>query len=58
MSVEIQTYLMEEIQRVGTFMENFVEIKDIMSTIERLEEENELLRDKLKISHENNHQLT
>ena len=31
---------MEEIKKVRTSIENFVEIKDILSTVEKLEEEN------------------
>lgn len=38
MRVEVQSYLMQEIQAVSTCMENFIEIKDILTTVERLEE--------------------
>ena len=58
LSVEVQTYLMEEIKKVQSQVENFVEIKDILSTVERLEDENEALRSKLKAYHESNEQLS
>ena len=37
MNVEVQSYLMEEIKRIQTRLENYVEIKDILTTVERLE---------------------
>lgn len=40
MNVEVQTYLMLELKRIQDNIENFVEIKDILSTVEKLEEEN------------------
>lgn len=37
MNVDVQSYLMEEIKKIQGSMENFVEIKDILSAVERLE---------------------
>lgn len=39
---------MVQLQRVDKSLENYIEIKDILATVEKLEEENEELKDKLK----------
>lgn len=48
MDVELQGCLMVQLQRVDQSLENYIEIKDILATVEKLEEENEDLKDKLK----------
>jgi len=58
MNVEVQTYLMLELKRIQDNIENFVEIKDILSTVEKLEEENEVLREKIKGCNEANQHLS
>lgn len=49
MPVEIQSFLMIELKTVDQALENYIEIKDILMTVQKLEEENEELKDKLKI---------
>jgi hypothetical protein len=49
---------MLELKRIQDNIENFVEIKDILSTVEKLEEENEALREKIKGCNEANQQLS
>jgi hypothetical protein len=48
MPVELQGSLMVELQKIDQSLENYIEIKDILMTVEKLEEENEELKDKLK----------
>lgn len=57
MNVEVQSYLMCEIQKVQNHLENYVEIKDILTTVEKLEEENDALREKLRAATEQSQQL-
>lgn len=58
MNVEVQSYLMQEIKKIQQTMENYVEIRDILTTVEKLEEENEALKERLKSATEANQQLT
>ena len=48
MDVDLQGCLMVQLQRVDQSLENYIEIKDILATVEKLEEENEELKDKLR----------
>lgn len=57
MNVEVQSYLMCEIQKVQSHLENYIEIKDILTTVEKLEEENDALREKLRAATEQSQQL-
>lgn len=45
---ETQIYLMYEIKRVESWLENKMEIKEVYQTIEELEEDNEALSHRLK----------
>ena len=45
---ETQIYLMYEIKRVESWLENKMEIKEVYQTIEELEEDNEALSQRLK----------
>ena len=40
MHVDLQTYFMQELKKVDQSLENYIEIKDILITVEKLEEEN------------------
>ena len=40
MDVDLQGCLMVQLQRVDHSLENYIEIKDILATVEKLEEEN------------------
>ena len=44
---ETQIYLMYEIKRVESWLENKMEIKEVYQTIEELEEDNEALSQRL-----------
>lgn len=48
MPVDLQSFLMIELKKVDQSLENYIEIKDILATVEKLEEENEELKDKLR----------
>jgi hypothetical protein len=41
MPVEVQSLLMVELKQVDLSLENYIEIRDILATVEKLEEENE-----------------
>lgn len=41
-------YLMYQIKKVESWLENKMEIKEVLQTIEGLEEENEMLNQKLR----------
>lgn len=57
MHVDLQTYFMHELKKVDQSLENYIEIKDILFTVEKLEEENQELKDKLKTINEAAKQL-
>jgi cell shape-determining protein MreC len=57
MPVDVQTCLMVELKRVDQSLENYIEIKDILSTVEKLEEENDELKDRLKSINESSRHL-
>ena len=48
MPVEVQSFLMVQLKKVDQSLENYIEIKDIITTVEKLQEENEELKEKLK----------
>ena len=48
---------MVQLQKVDQSLENYIEIKDILTTVEKLQEENEELKDKLKTVTESSKQL-
>lgn len=48
MEVEVQGSLMVGLKHIDALLENYIEIKDILATVEKLEEENDDLKDRVK----------
>lgn len=48
---------MQEIQMIQENLENHIEIKDILTNIEKLEEENEALKEKIRYYNAENQEL-
>ena len=57
MPSDVQTALMEQLKQLQEHLDSTSESKDLIRTLEELEEENEVLRDEVRDKQEANYQL-